>query len=235
MSLETEYKQHWDDKFSSREWGRYPPEDLVRFMGRNFKHLDHSAVAVLEVGCGPGANIWFLHREGYQVAGIDGSAAAIAQAEQRLKLENDGQSELKTDLKVGDFSTLPWQANSFDVVIDIFAIYANTASVIDKTLAEVSRVLKPGGRFFAKMWGTKTTGFGEGKKIETHTFDEVPFGPCYEMGMTHFFDKTEIRRRFDMFRIDAIDTIERSDAFTESHIEEIICQCTKPADSQNVQ
>jgi len=230
MQLEQNYNKHWDDKFNSRDWGKYPPEDLVRFMGRNFKSYPRDNISVLEVGCGPGANIWYLHREGYRVAGIDGSSAAIEKAGLRVSIENAGINNIEPDLRVGDFPGLPWEDNRFDVVVDIFSIYANTAEIIDKTLDEVYRVLKPGGRFYSKVWGLKTTGFGQGKELEIHTFDQIPIGPCYDMGVSHFFDKEEIKQRFGRFQIDAIDTIIRSDSIINSEIEEILCQFTKSAD-----
>ena len=228
MRNERDYNQHWDDKFSAREWGRYPPEDLVRFMGRNFKSANRDEISVLEVGCGPGANVWFLHREGYRVAGIDGSPAAIDKARIRIETENAELNLNNPDLRVGNFSSLPWTEQSFDLVIDIFAIYANTIDVIEQALAEIYRVLKPGGRFYSKLWGTRTTGFGQGREVEFHTYDDIPTGPCHDMGISHFFDIDEIRQRFASFQIDAIDTIVRSDAIIDSDIEEIIGQFTKP-------
>ena len=181
-TADKDYIEHWDEKFSSREWGKYPPEELVRFIGRNYKNTQRDEVRILEVGCGPGANLWFLHREGYQVAAIDGSESAVKQAGERLERENSALNSLKADLKTGNFSTLPWDDSSFDVVVDVFAIYANTTSVIEQTLAEVHRVLKPGGRFFSKVWGTKCTGFGKGKELEKYTYDEIPTGhvPTWE-------------------------------------------------------
>ena len=231
MNLDRNHNKHWDDKFNSRDWGKYPPEDLVRFMGRNFKSYPRDNISVLEVGCGPGANIWYLHREGYRVAGIDGSSTAIEKAGIRLENENTELNPVNPELKVGNFSVLPWKDNSFDLVVDIFSIYANTVEIIEETLNEVYRVLKPGGRFYSKLWGTKTTGFGQGKEVELHTFDEIPCGPCYSMGVSHFFDIEEIRQRFNKFQIDAIDTIVRSDSIINSEIEEIICQFTKKANN----
>ena len=134
-------------------------------------------------------------------------------------------------MKVGNFARLPWPDGHFDVVVDIFAIYANTTEVIDATLAEVARVLKPGGRFFSKMWGTRTTGYGQGIELESNTFDEIPCGPCFDMGVSHFFDEAEIRERFGSFEIDAIDSILRSDAVIDSQIEELMGQFRKPAES----
>lgn len=231
MQIVQDYNKHWNDKFSARDWGKYPPEDLVRFMGRNFKAMPRGEVSVLEVGCGPGANVWYLHREGYQVAGIDGSTAAIDKAALRIENENSGLNNNHADLKVGYFPNLPWKDNCFDVVIDIFSLYANTIEVIDSTLNEVYRVLKPGGRLYSKLWGTRTTGYGQGEQLETHTFDEIPCGPCHDMGVSHFFDEAEIKQRFGKFQIDAIDTITRSDKVIDSEIEEILCQFTKPASS----
>jgi len=51
---------HWDlvwkEIFSSREWGKYPPEHVIRFVARNFYRApDRKQVYLLEVGCGPGA------------------------------------------------------------------------------------------------------------------------------------------------------------------------------------
>jgi 2-polyprenyl-3-methyl-5-hydroxy-6-metoxy-1,4-benzoquinol methylase len=68
----------WDDIFRKHEWGKYPSENLVRYVGRNFYTVkDRSAITILEVGCGTGANLWYLAREGFSVYGIDGSNVAI--------------------------------------------------------------------------------------------------------------------------------------------------------------
>jgi ubiquinone/menaquinone biosynthesis C-methylase UbiE len=223
------YINHWDDKFQSQEWGKYPPEELVRFIGRNYKNLKRNDISILEIGCGPGANLWFLHREGYKVSGIDGSKTAIEKAETRLNEENIGLNKYPQDLKVGNFSNLPWRTNEFDLVVDIFSLYANTRETIKKTLDEIERVLKPEGKLFCKLWGTKTTGFNEGKEIEKYTFDELKTGPCANMGISHFFDRDEISEIFSKFKIINIDTIFRSDSYSDCEIEEYVCtfQSTK--------
>ena len=51
-------------------------------------------------------NIWFAAREGYDVTGIDASKAAILFAKKRF--DADG---LKCNLKIGDFSALPFDDN----------------------------------------------------------------------------------------------------------------------------
>ena len=228
MALDPDYKRHWDEKFRSRAWGRYPPEELVIFMGRNYRDRDRASVSVLEIGCGPGANLWFLHREGYRVAGIDGSPAGIKAAGERLESENKGLNPNPPDLKVGDFSRLPWGEASFDVVVDMLSLYANTLPVIRATLAEVHRVLKPGGRFYSKSWGRLTKGYGQGERIEEGTYDAIPEGPCAAMGVSHFFDEAEIRKEFSGFTIEALDVVRRTDNARGWFIEEFRCQSLKP-------
>src|SRR5664280_2125454 len=88
-SLTEDNLQKWDKLFGARAWGQYPSEELIRFVARNFfKVSDRRAVRILEIGCGPGANIWFMAREGYSASAIDGSATAIKQLTARLVREN---------------------------------------------------------------------------------------------------------------------------------------------------
>jgi SAM-dependent methyltransferase len=125
---------------------KYPPEDLVGLIARAFPDgRQRRDLSVLEVGCGLKPNLWFLEREGFGVAVIDGSAIAIESAHKRLRLEGLASSYQETDLRIGDFATLPWDDCSFDVVIDIQAISHNAAPVIRSAIAEINRVLKPGG------------------------------------------------------------------------------------------
>jgi hypothetical protein len=49
----------WENIFSSNEWGKYPPISLVKFIAKNFyKVSDRKLVRILEIGSGPGANLW---------------------------------------------------------------------------------------------------------------------------------------------------------------------------------
>lgn len=198
----------WNDVFASRPWGRYPPEELVRFMARRFAEVeDKSQVRILEIGCGPGPNLWYLSREGYGVSGIDGSHAAIEQAAQRLRSEDLATA----DLRQGNFADLPWDDGSFDVVIDIEAVSTNLSDVIDATLGEIHRVLKPGGVFFAKLFGTETTGFASGNQIEPGTVRSPVDGPCGGQDLAHFFSEQELRQRLGGFASLSLDWVKRSD------------------------
>jgi SAM-dependent methyltransferase len=155
----------WEGVFSRQAWGRYPGEDLIRFVARNFySHAQRADVRILEVGCGPGANLWFLAREGFAFAGIDGSAAAITQAQQRLDAEVPGWRD-RGSLDVGDIVNLPFPSGHFDAVIDNECVYCNDFESSVRIYNEMARVTKSGGKLFARTFAAGSWVDGEGELI----------------------------------------------------------------------
>lgn len=189
----------WEKLFSSQEWGKYPPECVVRFVARNFYRApERDKIHLLDAGCGPGACTWFMAREGFHVSGIDGSPSAIKCARERLESE-----ALHADLRVGDYTSLPWPDGCFDGVIDNVSFYANLAGDWQRAVDEVCRVLKPEGLFFTTSFTEKTWGFGTGVEIEPGTFRDIPDGPLRERGLSHFVDEAQLRQILRAFsRVD---------------------------------
>ena len=113
----------WEQIFTSQAWGRYPGEDVIRFVARNFYKTppsDRPSIRFLEVGFGTGSNLWFLAREGFTFSGIEGSKGAEAIARRRLDCEfPDWSSEPRNgELVVGDMMNLSWSDDTFDALID---------------------------------------------------------------------------------------------------------------------
>ena len=224
----SEAGDYWEKIFASRSWGGYPPEELVRFIARSFRQIPNkSEVHVLEIGCGPGPNIWYLVREGFTVAGIDGSPTAIRQAKEKLTWEGLPCEMPRVDLKVGNFAKLPWADEYFDAIVDLEALYANPMENIKDSVAEIRRTLKPGGRFFGKMFGIQTSGSDSGEMFEPGTIRNPKTGPCAGNDVSHFFAKEELEELFRYFCDLSIDHVCRTDHNASEQIFEWLVSARK--------
>jgi SAM-dependent methyltransferase/alkylhydroperoxidase family enzyme len=95
---------------------------------------------LLDIACGAGLAVELAGLRGATCAGIDASPRLIEIARDRNP---------EADLRVGDMHALPWDDATFDVVTSFRGIWGTTPDVV----AEVSRVLAPGGRIGVTVWG----------------------------------------------------------------------------------
>jgi SAM-dependent methyltransferase len=95
---------------------------------------------LLDIACGAGLSIELARARGALCAGIDAAPRLIAIARDRNP---------DSDLRVGDMHALPWQDASFDVVTSFRGVWGTTPAA----LAEIHRVLAPGGRIGLTVWG----------------------------------------------------------------------------------
>jgi ubiquinone/menaquinone biosynthesis C-methylase UbiE len=215
----------WERIFSSREWGKYPPEHVVRFVARTFYKVPNRIdVRLLEIGCGPGANVWFMAREGFDVAGIDGSASAIAKAKERLSKES-----LAPDLRVGDFTSLPWPDDTFDGLLENVSLCCNGQESIRAALNEVRRVLKPGAPFQASFFTTATWGYGLGTQVEPDGFRDITEGPLVGTGFCLFLTRERLSEFFGDFVNPAIERVSWTMENGRHLVEQFVISCRNPA------
>lgn len=157
------YDPVWEEIFSSRAWGRYVAEDLVRFVAREaFSSEDRGQLKALELGCGPGANLCFLADEGIPFDAIEGSPTAAAQAQARLDKECPGW---RGRIAVGNFCRMPDDFADYDFVLDSEALYCNDVSESRRVIADVHRRLKHGGAFWSRTFAPGTWGVETGERI----------------------------------------------------------------------
>ena len=99
---------------------------------------------LLDVGCGSGLFSSLASATGAYVTGIDASEALIAEARNRQSIAN---------FCTGEMEELPFGDNIFDFVcgFNSFQYAAN----VQNALSEARRVLKPGGKLIAMIWGDK--------------------------------------------------------------------------------
>lgn len=138
----------WECIHSQRAGGRYPNEELVRFIGRNLFSIPRQKrkkIKILEVGCGQGANLWFLAKENFDVYGIDFSPSALKKAKKYLENEWGIRS---ANLSIGDIRDLRLKRETYDVVIDCVAISHISYSEHIASYENIFKSLKPKGLFW---------------------------------------------------------------------------------------
>ena len=175
-----------------RQLGRYPYDAVVSFVFRYAPpERQRSEIKILEIGCGAGNNLWFASREGFSVTGIDGSATAIDYARKRFAAEG-----LSGDLRVGDFTALPFEDKSFDMVIERGALVCVGLSAGRHTVAEAHRVLKPGGLFFANPYSDKDSSAFSGVEIGDGLRDQITEGMLTGVGALCFYGRRGVEGLF---------------------------------------
>jgi SAM-dependent methyltransferase len=105
-------------------------EPVVRSM------IDRSSPGeALDAACGTGRHAAYLVERGHRVAGIDASPEMLAKARTRLP---------SIDLRLGDLRRLPVDDASVDLAVCALAL--THLPDVDPAIAELARVLRPGGR-----------------------------------------------------------------------------------------
>jgi ubiquinone/menaquinone biosynthesis C-methylase UbiE len=99
---------------------------------------------VLEIGCGTGSLLLLVKKAQptADVVGLDPDPNALAIARRKAR-----RAGVEISLDQGFADALPYPDASFDRVLSSFMFHHLSRDVKEKTLREVRRVLKPGGRF----------------------------------------------------------------------------------------
>ena len=136
-------------------------DPVVRFTTREraFKDrlLRQASIAagmdVLDLACGTGTlAVWIKQREpGARVTGIDGDPEVLRRAGKKAA---EGNVAIAFD--AGLSYELPYPDQSFDRVLSSLFFHHLTPEAKRRTLAEVRRVLRPGGQIHIADWGEPT-------------------------------------------------------------------------------
>jgi SAM-dependent methyltransferase len=102
-------------------------------MHRLFDPLPGSVV--LDAACGTGRHSGYLAARGHRIIGVDRSAAMLARAREKLP---------QGDFREGDLEALPVASHSVDVAVCALALVH--LPELDRAVAELARVVRPGGR-----------------------------------------------------------------------------------------
>ena len=129
--------QWWQETATAAPLSQLNP---LRFQFFDAYISEWQQLKVLDVGCGGGFTCEFLAKRGARVTGIDQSAACIEAANRHAS-----EAGLDIDYCQSQAERLPFDDATFDAVVCVDVL--EHVESPQQTVAEVSRVLKPGGQF----------------------------------------------------------------------------------------
>lgn len=130
----------WNDAAKREDWEQ--PEDRI---AEYAKALAPSS-RVLDLGCGIGRHALMYAAMGHQATGFD--AAEDGLAELTRKAASMG---LSIETRLGKMDALPFDDGSFDHVLAFNVIYHADEEIMQRTINEIFRILRPGGTYQGTM------------------------------------------------------------------------------------
>ena len=175
----------WEKFFSSRSWGKYPPEETIRFFMRAKNKINHIPLYVLDIGCGIGASSWMMAKEGGRVTAFDGAPSGLSCI--NINAKGFGVSD-EIETVLGDI-TRPsvYLKQTYDIMVDQYSIYANIEKGVIEAYREYFNLLKPDGLFLTCGFGYGTTGWDKGRRVSEHSVADIKEGVMRDTGTVSVF------------------------------------------------
>ena len=140
----------WTKKFFGADYAKAYPRDhqTIAQVEGAVRLLDISPPCrLLDLACGYGRHTLSLRKMGFGVVGLDNAWNLLERAAGDMLSSGLG---IPPPFTRADMRVLPYRNNSFDVVVSLFTSfgYFDTEEEDQSVLHEISRVLRPGGKFF---------------------------------------------------------------------------------------
>lgn len=218
----------WESRYSRGEVvNRYPFEMVVSFVLRQFGKGDRAATRILDYGCGGGNHCAFLAREGFDFYGVDFSISAIRHA--TAVIEAAGGIVEPNKLICTDFAHTSFPDSHFDAVIDRQSLDQNMAPLLPSLVAEIHRILKPGGKYLGINFSDRHPALAYGRALGNGDYAEFTRGPFKDIGARHFFSQSELLALFRDFTIVDLMTLSSHSLMHEGQgSEEFVLVAHKP-------
>ena len=191
-------------------WGRVGPEESNSWKNPSVEsyYLLHrwrqqGKQTLLDLGCGLGRHSILFAKGGLEVSAFDLSETAVGETEKWAQREH-----LQIAFQTGDMLALPYTPESFDCIFCRNVISHTDTVGVQKAMAEIHRILKPGGECYFTLCSKNSWGFGQDwPKVDDNTKIRVEDGP--ENGISHFFaDYEMVQKLCAAFQILTVQQIE---------------------------
>jgi len=184
----------YEKQFSTKRWGKYPSEEVIRFFIRSKAKLDSTNIKALDLGCGIGSCTWFMAKEGAVVTAMDGSPSGLNEVK-KLAFKYGVVDNI--NILNGDITKpLTFIKSTFNIILDSYALYSNKENKTINGYRECYELLEKDGFFLTCCFGKKTDGFGTGKKVSSNTYTKIK-GVLSNGGVQSFFSKEDLMNIFD--------------------------------------
>lgn len=201
----------WNELFGERVWCKYPSEHLVRFVcGNRIKGR------ALEIGCGIGANLWFMAKEGLFVDGLDGSISALNQTKSLMNEFNVSYGELIN----ADFTKYDYN-KKYDIIVDVEALYCVSLEEAKKTVNSLYEALNKGGKLFSQTFAYSVELFNG--ELVGHNAYLSETGALAGKGYSRYSNIEDIHSVYGCFDSIEIEKVSRN----SGEIQEWIIVCSK--------
>jgi SAM-dependent methyltransferase len=192
MSSKIHIDPVWEKKYADGHQTLYPWDLVVSFVFRyRPKEKKIGETNLLELGFGTGSNLWFAAREGFIVGGVEGSPSAVEKAKERFILE-----KLNGDLRLGDFTQLPFEDNAFDIALDRGSLVCVGKSLQKTAIKEVHRCLRKGGKFLLNGYTDDHSSRNAGIEGDDGLISNITQGTLTGVGSLAFLSRSDINNFF---------------------------------------
>lgn len=149
---------------------------------------------IYDLGCGAGRHMAFLQAEGFELFGSDVAANGLRACAQALR-----SAQLPARVTMADMTAAPFATGTFDAGLATNVLNHNPRAKLVEAMAEIHRVLRPGGEFYLTVLNTWDWRYGSGEEVESDSF---VLGEGPEQGILHhFFDEDDLRDWVSAFEI----------------------------------
>jgi 2-polyprenyl-3-methyl-5-hydroxy-6-metoxy-1,4-benzoquinol methylase len=195
--MKTETAHHywateWAQVDGTSKWEQ-PEADVMAFA-----QTLPAGAAILDLGAGVGRHALALARRGFAVTALDAAPEGIVEITRIAAAEG-----LTVDARTSFMTALPFADAAFDHVLSWNVIYHGDEEVLRATIAEIARVLKPGGTFLGTMLSARRVpsecAKAPGREISRNTW--VLEGPGDKVHPHYFCNGRDLLELFSAFEV----------------------------------
>lgn len=191
MDTKSEFNSNLSDKYSGWEeyykqstdrpsWQEDPSPLVKKFM--DMEHLGKIPnLHIADYGCGDGRNLWPWVKANTHVTAIDIAPTAL----RKISENSIQQGLLCPTLVCTSMEETPLGENQFDAAQCLDAL--PQVWDVRKALIEITKTLRPNGKFLFNVFTPRDCAYGEGEQIEENAF-------AYKNTLFRFFEDDIIRR-----------------------------------------